>query len=383
MLNMNIFNGLTLTNEQQRILNIYVNQHNQTNTQVQYLLNIMDEIKENIIGVINENTLRRNRQVRRSNTALNRAINTASNNRQNNYVRYDLNQPINPSVYRRNQLNTNNLRQGGFFTTILDDFLNLTVDVVPTEEQIINASRIIRYGDIETPLSESCPISLEPFNENSMVVQLLPCNHLFCQPQFNEWFRRNVRCPVCRYDIRNYRQHIENQEEPNNTEENTEENNTENTQENSPTNANLSSSLINDITSRLGTGTLSDNQRNELSSMTDLQLTVLQGLLQSVLTNGRSIPTITRTHTGTTTGTTTGATTGTNTRTNTGTNTGTNTRTNTRTNTGTRRTTSNSLSNALTDALSNAINNINNNSNPTNSDNDNNVIEFIEYISYI
>ena len=50
----------------------------------------------------------------------------------------------------------------------------------------------------------SCPISLDEFQENNMVRQLLHCGHLFHQPQFDEWFQNNVRCPVCRYDIRNY-----------------------------------------------------------------------------------------------------------------------------------------------------------------------------------
>ena len=36
-----------------------------------------------------------------------------------------------------------------------------------------------------------------------MVRQLLPCGHLFHETQFDEWFQNNVRCPVCRYDIRN------------------------------------------------------------------------------------------------------------------------------------------------------------------------------------
>ena len=51
-------------------------------------------------------------------------------------------------------------------------------------------------------MSESCPISLEHFNENDLVRQLLHCGHLFHQPQFEEWFNSNTRCPVCRYDIR-------------------------------------------------------------------------------------------------------------------------------------------------------------------------------------
>jgi hypothetical protein len=89
-------------------------------------------------------------------------------------------------------------------TNLFQNFLNTSQLVCPTNEQIQNASRIIRYGNIENPLSQSCPISLEEFQENNMIRQLLHCGHLFHQTQFDEWFQNNVRCPVCRYDIRNY-----------------------------------------------------------------------------------------------------------------------------------------------------------------------------------
>ena len=90
-------------------------------------------------------------------------------------------------------------------SSFLTNFLNSTVIVRPTTEQIQHASRIIRYGDIDNPLSETCPISLDEFNDDDQVRQLLPCGHIFHQNQFQEWFNGNVRCPVCRYDIRNYR----------------------------------------------------------------------------------------------------------------------------------------------------------------------------------
>ena len=74
----------------------------------------------------------------------------------------------------------------------------------PTTTQIQNSSRLIRYGDIVTPLSDTCPISLEPFQQDDSVYQLIHCSHIFGQTPFQQWFANNVRCPVCRYDIRNY-----------------------------------------------------------------------------------------------------------------------------------------------------------------------------------
>jgi hypothetical protein len=231
-----------LTPEQQRLIAMYINQYNQTNTHIDMLLDMLDEIRGNIVNVINSSQPRRtriNRHSRNANTNINRLINQIFNDRQNNYVHYDYNNPINPSIYndynmftindfanlrnrsnsyadmsfnsipRNNNNNINNnfdfTQQNNDLSSFFTNFLNSTVIVRPTTEQIQNASRLIRYGDIDNPLSETCPISLDEFNHDDEVRQLLPCGHIFHQNQFQEWFNSNVRCPVCRYDIRNYR----------------------------------------------------------------------------------------------------------------------------------------------------------------------------------
>jgi hypothetical protein len=68
--------------------------------------------------------------------------------------------------------------------------------------QIQTATRNIHYT---TDLSYNiCPISLEDFVENEEICQIKHCGHIFREEALRNWFRRNVRCPVCRYDIRNY-----------------------------------------------------------------------------------------------------------------------------------------------------------------------------------
>ena len=78
------------------------------------------------------------------------------------------------------------------------------VNVYPTQEQINRASRTVRYGDIVRPTNTTCPITLETFNDNSEVTIIRHCGHAFNTDDFNSWFRINCRCPVCRYDIRDY-----------------------------------------------------------------------------------------------------------------------------------------------------------------------------------
>ena len=89
------------------------------------------------------------------------------------------------------------------FSRLLESFFQ-PITVYPTQSQLETATRIVRYSDITTPMNRSCPISLENFAENDMVTVIRYCGHIFNSDEINRWFRTNCRCPVCRYDIRNY-----------------------------------------------------------------------------------------------------------------------------------------------------------------------------------
>ena len=201
-----------LSTDQRRIIDMYVTQYNQTNTHIERLLDMLDEIRNNIQNIIISGQPRSNRisrNSRYSNAHLNRYINRLLNENRPSYqsIYYDYNTPINPSLY--SDINNNNQNSNIFrnndLSSFFNNFLNTNVTVRPTNEQLQNASQSIRYRDIESPLSETCPISLERFDIDEMVMQIIPCGHIFCESQFQEWFENNVRCPVCRYDIRNYR----------------------------------------------------------------------------------------------------------------------------------------------------------------------------------
>ena len=111
------------TFDEHRLLTMYINQYNQTNTHIDSLLNMLDEIKANIINIIHprrtlinrphnnnrNNPLRdRNNNNRPHNNRHhnNRPHNNRNNNNRNNNNRqhnnsvfYDYNNPINPSIY--------------------------------------------------------------------------------------------------------------------------------------------------------------------------------------------------------------------------------------------------------------------------------------------
>lgn len=249
-----------LTLEEQRLIDMYIQLYNLTNNQIEQQLNILDDIRANMMDILVSSSSSHRRRNR-------------NRNRNNNAVYYDYNSPINPNLYTgvssqnslrnfintppsnnhsqnslRNFINTpqsNNHSQNSLFNYIdnrsasrstnnipanatintstqqnfinefirgfsrgfnstYSDLLNSNVIVRPTEQQIQNASRIVRYDSIEHPLSESCPITLERFNPDDNVRQIHHCGHIFLPQAFNEWFNTNVRCPVCRFDIREH-----------------------------------------------------------------------------------------------------------------------------------------------------------------------------------
>ena len=84
-------------------------------------------------------------------------------------------------------------------------FSNLTPVIVrPTREQIENATQRVMYSTIEEPYNVTCPITQLTFGDDEYVTQILHCRHIFTTASLNQWFMSNVRCPVCRYDIREY-----------------------------------------------------------------------------------------------------------------------------------------------------------------------------------
>lgn len=76
------------------------------------------------------------------------------------------------------------------------------VPVFPSPEQIENATTTMHFQDISNPMNTTCPITMETFSPNQIVVKINHCGHVFNQTHLHSWFRTHVRCPVCRYDIR-------------------------------------------------------------------------------------------------------------------------------------------------------------------------------------
>lgn len=90
-------------------------------------------------------------------------------------------------------------------TNQLEDLLQTffqPVNIYPTQAQIEHSTRRVRYSDIARPLNTTCPIAMEPFNDNDNVMVIRYCGHIFGATALTNWFTTSCRCPVCRHDIR-------------------------------------------------------------------------------------------------------------------------------------------------------------------------------------
>jgi hypothetical protein len=82
------------------------------------------------------------------------------------------------------------------------------VIVRPTSEQIARAT------EIATPDTEhDCAICQDTIGTTQQCRKILHCGHWFHRDCIDPWFSRNVQCPICRYDIREYRANEQQQQQ--------------------------------------------------------------------------------------------------------------------------------------------------------------------------
>jgi len=212
----NFSSSYSLTNEQLLLINILNSMYTDNLRQINNYsesINSLNHTNVQILNLLvqNLNPARDNQPRERRNNRQNHRSNTfrdSTNDTSTGLGRVFLNNTpyiidsiqeyrIPPRRNNRNEnFNTN-------FSQILQNFFQ-PIEVYPTPSQIEAATRRVRYCDIISPRNRSCPISLDTFNDSDMVCVIRFCGHIFNADEIQTWFRSNCRCPVCRYDIRNY-----------------------------------------------------------------------------------------------------------------------------------------------------------------------------------
>jgi hypothetical protein len=105
----------------------------------------------------------------------------------------------NGNAQRADSLNLGDFRN--LFSETIRQFNNPVI-VRPTDAEIELATTRNIFSEIELPPNTSCPILLTDFEPTSQVTQIIHCGHIFTPAEITRWFQSNVRCPVCRHDIR-------------------------------------------------------------------------------------------------------------------------------------------------------------------------------------
>jgi hypothetical protein len=235
----------SLSEDERSLLNTLITMYNNNQRQIENLTTSNNNIRNTIINTLNVLRTRNNNQPNTANTPNTNNMPNAANtnnvsnfnnqpingrhfvnyadifdNLINNYPLNDaimvnleeftmpfnytfstvLNTPANSTTSNRT-LRTNGSNQ---IQNLFQNFMN-PVEVFPTREQITNATRIVKFSDIIRPTNSSCPISLDAFSESDQVMIIRHCGHIFKPESLDTWFQSHCVCPVCRYDIRDYR----------------------------------------------------------------------------------------------------------------------------------------------------------------------------------
>ena len=76
-----------------------------------------------------------------------------------------------------------------------------SASATPVSALMTTETTLHQFSDIVNPLNTECPISLEPFQPDSEVVQLNRCGHIFNRDELSHWFQTSTRCPTCRMEL--------------------------------------------------------------------------------------------------------------------------------------------------------------------------------------
>ena len=192
-----------------RIVDTYSRNVTDMNSNISQMIELMNNMNNNLDRIVENEILFDLRRETRNSRNQNVPRNNYGYSPRQGYTSPRLNTQNRRSEPRRFSFNSPTRRvvpRRFAFNSPLNIPNNLTpVVVAPSQEQIDSATETLRYREIITDTDQlRCPISLHAFTPRDVVIRILHCGHIFSQHSLLTWFRNNVRCPLCRYDIRNY-----------------------------------------------------------------------------------------------------------------------------------------------------------------------------------
>ena len=73
--------------------------------------------------------------------------------------------------------------------------------------QINISTEIIKYSELDDSIKENqtrCPISYHDFTDDTEIILIKHCKHIFKKQSLLNWFLQSKICPLCRYDLSTY-----------------------------------------------------------------------------------------------------------------------------------------------------------------------------------
>jgi hypothetical protein len=124
--------------------------------------------------------------------------NTQNNNttNRNSFINRNLTNEQAVSLFRNILENPMSIFNNNF------DFLD-SVPIAPTQVQIDNAVEPVLLSELDET-HNICPIGLNVFTATDELIRIKHCRHTFIKDNLLRWFQNSPKCPVCRYDIRDY-----------------------------------------------------------------------------------------------------------------------------------------------------------------------------------
>ena len=315
----------SLTYDQRVLLDLYINFYNHTTRQIDTLYELQNNIREKIeqiAGLSNESQINTNYHLQSQNTRQNYQEQSHTQNHQTHrsnqsrQQRTSHPQQVRPTQHQshtqtqthqtrtnqgqqnNNQRNRTNITVPYIFEFDYYQTNNLSrqprgnvnsfyenIPVIATLAQQMAATRIVTFSQIAQPLNNSCPVTLDRFQPDSRVTQLVSCGHIFTTSGITAWLQTNVRCPVCRHDIRYITSNVTPQEETKDNDDNEDE---ETKTDSEPTESerqippisNLTESLLESLFSPSITSQLFDISQNSLFYDSSNNQLVFEGFLR-------------------------------------------------------------------------------------------------------
>jgi hypothetical protein len=224
----NYINNLNLSYDERALILMYQGFYDNISRQMSELYRAQDEIRNNINSIIRNSASGSASSGPRSSYGSERASGLGSNSStlnnsriyidgqpyileyQHQYIPYNQTNNWSDSSYNYSSHhyadpsgNTGESTGYNSALNFLQQFYS-NVPVFPSNEQITDGTLVGPFCQMVSPVNNSCPISLEPFDINTIVTQIRGCGHVFHNDSIRAWFATNPRCPVCRYDIRDY-----------------------------------------------------------------------------------------------------------------------------------------------------------------------------------